>query len=175
MASGSDLIYGALGRLIPIDMPSVTYFEPSNQVQTNAGWAMTAVSLSWGAFAKTKTPYFSGFNSATSTTGLSTAVQFEQYALRAAQDGMYPVMQRGFKEPVGSIFLKESDVWKFGQTTKGPARYSDSFMQDTGAGFKFQPEFKTPSFKDVLQIERQKIVNYEQQFGKLPPGNNIRR
>jgi len=40
---------------------------------------------------------------------------------------------------------------------------------------KFVPEFKAPTFKEMMQMERQKILQYEQQFGKLPPGNKIRR
>lgn len=101
------------------------------------------------------------------------SVLYEQYSLRATRDGMYPVMQRGFKEPVGEVFLKQGEIWKFGQTTRGAGRYSASWLEDTGLLFK--PEFKTPTFKDVLQIERQKIVEYEVIFGKLPPGNKIRR
>jgi RHS repeat-associated protein len=104
---------------------------------------------------------------------LTKTVQFEQYSLRAAKDGMYPVMQRGFKEPVGSVFLNKGDIWKFGQTTRGPARYSATWLEDTG--LVFRPEFKTPSFKEVLQVERQRIIQYEQTFGNLPPGNKIRR
>lgn len=81
------------------------------------------------------------------------------------KDGMYPLMQRGFKDPVGSVFLKEGDVWKFGQTINGPERYSGAFMRNNGLVFK--SEFKTLSFKDVLQVERQKIIGYEQRFGVL--------
>lgn len=102
-------------------------------------------------------------------------VLYEQYSLRAAQDGMYPVMERGLKEPVRNIFLKEGEVWKFGQTMRPATRYSQSFLDNTGNGLRFFPESRTTSFKEVLQIERQKILEYEQIFGKLPPGNKIRR
>jgi hypothetical protein len=109
----------------------------------------------------------------TTTEATKDTLLFEQYSLRAAKDGMYPLMKRGFKEPIGEIFLKEGEVWKFGQTTKGAARYSATWLEDTGLVFK--AEVKTPSYKNVLQIERQRIVEYEQIFGKLPPGNKIRR
>ena len=182
MASGSELFYGVLGRLSweyaftgqPREMPSVQYFEYSNQTQASAGTAMTALSFLAPAFKKPGAVSFAGFTSETSAAGVgSSAVKFEQYALRAARDGMYPVMQRGSAEPVGSIFLKEGEVWKFGQTMNPTTRYSGNFLRSND--LKFVPEFRTPSFKDVLQMERQNILQYEQQFGKLPPGNKIRR
>lgn len=118
-----------------------------------------------------------GFRSLSAVTTQTTAetILFEQYSLRAVKDGMYPVFQRGVKEPVGNVFLKQGDVWKYGETLNGRARYPGSFYKNTGAGLDFFPEFKTVSFKDVLSMERHKIVQYEQIFGKLPPGNKIRR
>jgi RHS repeat-associated protein len=112
---------------------------------------------------------------ADTVSGISKTIQFEQYSLRAARDGMYPVMQRGFKEPVGDIFLRKGDVWKFGETMNPATRYSGTFLRNTGEGLIFKPEFKTSSFKEVLQLERQQIIQYEQIFGTLPPGNKIRR
>lgn len=85
-------------------------------------------------------------------------------------------MQRGFKDPVGSIFLNKDDVWKYGQTRNGPARYSGAFLDNTGAGLKFKSEFKTRSEQIVLQVEKRKIVQHEAGvFGMLPAGNKIRR
>ena len=88
---------------------------------------------------------------------------------------MYRVMMRGFKEPVGEVFMKEGDVWKFGQTMRGPARYPISFYKNTGAGLKYNSEFSTQSFKSAIQMERNKILTFEEIFGELPPGNKIRR
>jgi len=100
---------------------------------------------------------------------------FEQYSLRAAEDGFYPIMKRGFKESVGQVFLKEGDVWKYGQTIRGPARYPGDFLKNTGAGLQFAPEFSTSSYQAVLQMEKRKIVEYKRIFGILPPGNKIIR
>lgn len=77
--------------------------------------------------------------------------------------------------PVGEVFLKEGEVWKFGQTMRGPARYPISFYKKTGAGLKYNSEFTTQSFKSVIQMERNKILTFEEIFGELPPGNKIRR
>ena len=34
----------------------------------------------------------------------------EQYALRAAEDGFYPVMKRGFADPQELVWLNKGDV-----------------------------------------------------------------
>lgn len=152
----------------------MNYWESENRTQANAQLAWTGLSFFAGGAgaARASTMSFRGFGTAAAP---ARALQFEQYALRAERSGLYPVMQRGSAEPVGSVFLKEGDVWKFGETMNPSSRYSGAFLRDTGNGLRFDSQFTTPSFKTVLQVERQQILGYEQQFGKLPPGNKIRR
>jgi RHS repeat-associated protein len=99
--------------------------------------------------------------------------QVEQYSLRAAKDGFYPVMKRGFKDPVEEIFLKQGDVWKFGATINPATRYTQKFLRETGSGLIFKTEFVTSSFKQAIQVEKLKIINFRTKTGFLPPGNKI--
>ena len=97
-------------------------------------------------------------------------VVVDQYALKAVEDGFYPVMKRGFAEPQGEAFLKAGDVWKYG-TTKNPAtRYSQSFLDELG--LRYEPEFKG-TLPEALSAEKQKILNYLDESGVLPSGNKI--
>ncbi|MGB2750838.1 MAG: RHS repeat-associated core domain-containing protein [Pyrinomonadaceae bacterium] len=180
MAAVSGAFYGVAGRLSweygftgrPRQMPSVMYFDYSNQVQANAGIAMTMVSFLTPAFARSAA---SSGVVAGSTAAAGTSLQYEQYALTARNSGYYPVMQRGFKDPVGTVFLNKGDVWKFGETMNPGSRYSGAFLKNTGAGLKFESQFSTPSLNMALRVELQKITQYENRFGQLPPGNKIRR
>jgi hypothetical protein len=86
---------------------------------------------------------------------------------------MYPVMKRGFKEPVGEVFLKKRDIWKYGKTMNPATRYSQKFMAETGNGLEYFREFRTTSYKVVLQSERFKIINLRLNFGELPAGNKV--
>jgi RHS repeat-associated protein len=98
--------------------------------------------------------------------------QVEQYALRAAEDGFYPVMKRGFANPQELTWLNKGDVWKFG-TTKNPlTRYSQSFLDNTGAGLRYSTEF-SGTLKQATTLERMKILNFRGQNGFLPAGNKI--
>ena len=100
--------------------------------------------------------------------------QVEQYALRAAEDGFYPVMKRGFANPQELTWLNKGDVWKFG-TTKNPlTRYSQSFLDNTGAGLRYSTEF-SGTLKQATKLERMKILNFRGQNGFLPAGNKIVR
>ena len=96
-----------------------------------------------------------------------------QYSLRATEDGFYPVMTRGFKDPTDNIFLKEGEVWKFGQTINPATRYSGKFLKDNGLAFS--ADGSSTSLRQALDVEKQTIMRYETQFGRLPPGNKIRR
>lgn len=96
------------------------------------------------------------------------------YVARAKLIGEYLVVSP-HAEPVGSMIMKKGEVWNFGETMRPATRYSQSFLRSTGKGLNYFREFKTPSFKEVMQVERQKILQYEQQFGKLPAGNKIRK
>jgi len=103
---------------------------------------------------------------------LKGAVSVEQYALRAAADGFYPVMKRGFKESQELVWLNRGDVWKFG-TTKNPlTRYSQSYLKNTGAGLEYVREF-SGSLTQSRWLESSKILNFKSQTGFLPAGNKI--
>jgi hypothetical protein len=100
----------------------------------------------------------------------------EQYSLRAAEDGFYPVMTRGSAEPTGIAWLEKGDVWKFG-TTKNPAtRYSQGYLDSVGDyGVNYSTEWQGTA-SEALQLEKMKIQNYQfQNGGTLPPGNKIVR
>ncbi|HEV7646128.1 MAG TPA: hypothetical protein VGO50_19485 [Pyrinomonadaceae bacterium] len=99
--------------------------------------------------------------------------QMEQYALRAAKDGLYPIMERGSKEAVGEMFLKTGEVWKFGTTINPASRYSGSFLRNTGSGLNYVTEFKSSLFKDVLQMEKTRITDFRTLNGFLPAGNKM--
>lgn len=101
------------------------------------------------------------------------AIKVEQYALRAAGDGFYPVMKRGFSKAQELVWLNKGDVWKFG-TTKNPAiRYSLSYLNSVGEyGVYYSKEF-SGTLGQALQVERMKIMNYLSQTGFLPAGNKM--
>ena len=98
--------------------------------------------------------------------------QTEQYALRALEDGFYPVMKRGFANARELTWLNKGDVWKFG-TTKNPlTRYSQTWLREMN--LRYFTEFEG-TLKEALQLERMKIVNFIEQTGVLPAGNKIIR
>ena len=101
------------------------------------------------------------------------AVSVEQYTLRAAEDGFYPVMKRGFANSQELTWLNKGDVWKFG-TTKNPlTRYSQSYLDNIGEfGVYYKTEF-TGTLKEALTVERMKILNFRGQNGFLPAGNKM--
>jgi hypothetical protein len=101
------------------------------------------------------------------------AVEVEQYALRAAEDGLYPVMKRGFANPQELTWLNKGEVWKFG-TTKNPlTRYSQSYLDNIGEyGVYYSKEF-SGTLQQSLQLERMKIMNFMEQYGFKPAGNKM--
>jgi len=103
----------------------------------------------------------------------ATAPTVEQYSLRAAESGHYPVMFRGADEPVFTTYLHKGDVWKFG-TTKNPGfRYSQNFLDSVGDyGVQYSTEFSGTAQQSV-GLQNMKIENFLLQKGKLPPGNKI--
>ena len=103
--------------------------------------------------------------------GAKTVVQ--QYSLRAAEDGFYPVMTRGFADAQELVWLNKGDVWKFG-TTKNPlTRYSQSYLDNIGEfGVKYVPEFQG-TLQQARTLQNMKILNFKNQSGFLPPGNKI--
>jgi RHS repeat-associated protein len=99
----------------------------------------------------------------------------EQYSLRVLKDGFYPVMKRGYKEPVAITWCEAGDVWKFGKTINPSTRYSQAALRNVGEhGVEYVKEFSSVS-DEALQLEVMKIENYLQQAGGLPPGNKIKR
>ncbi|HSF39572.1 MAG TPA: hypothetical protein VLT87_07245 [Thermoanaerobaculia bacterium] len=69
----------------------------------------------------------------------------EQYALRAAESGFYPVMSRGSKLPTGVVWLEEGEVWKFGTTKNPRRRYSLSYLDNVGdKGVIYTTEWQVP-------------------------------
>lgn len=103
------------------------------------------------------------------------AKQVDQYALRAVQDGWYPIMTRGQKYPTGQTWLNQGEVWKFGTSKNVPTRYSQSYLDSIGTGgVRIDPEF-SGTLGEALMLERMKIDNAVHQSGSLPPGNKIRR
>lgn len=100
------------------------------------------------------------------------AATVDQYALKAVEDGFYPVMKHGFAEPQSGVWLNANDVWKHG-TTKNPAtRYSQSFLDDWGLYYSRQ---SSGTLQAALSAEKGNILNYLNQNGVLPPGNKIIR
>lgn len=96
--------------------------------------------------------------------------QVEQYALRVAEDGFYPVMKRGYANAQELGWLDKGEVWKFG-TTKNPlTRYSQSWLDKNG--LRYSTEF-SGTLKEALNLESMKILNFRGQNGFLPPGNKI--
>lgn len=98
--------------------------------------------------------------------------QVEQYALRAAEDGFYPVMKRGFKDPKELVWLNKGDVWKFGTTKNPSTRYSQGFLDNTGAGLRYSTEF-TGTLQQARILEKMKILNFKLQNSVLPAGNKM--
>lgn len=98
----------------------------------------------------------------------------ENYVLKAADDGLYPVMKRGFSGPVDEVLLKRGDVWKYGTTKNPTTRYTQKFLDNTGEGLYYKT-YKRGSGKAALQTEKSSIIKYENVHGTLPPGNKIRR
>lgn len=97
----------------------------------------------------------------------------EQYTLRAAEDGFYPVMKRGFSEPQEMIWLNKDDIWKVGTSKNSKKRYSQKYLDNIGDyGVNISTEF-TGSLEEALKLEKMKILNFKGQSGFLPPGNKI--
>jgi RHS repeat-associated protein len=99
--------------------------------------------------------------------------QYEQYALVASQNGLYPVFDFG-KGQTGEIYLKQGEVWKYGTTINPDSRYTNAFLENTGAGLTYQTEYKGTE-KAVLSMEYIKLFEYKHFHGNLPPGNTKMR
>jgi hypothetical protein len=96
----------------------------------------------------------------------------EQYALLAAAEGWYPC----FNCLDAQIFLLAGEVWKYGVTTNGSSRYSESFYATNR--LLYFSQFKG-TLQECLQEEKRKIYHYailpenvkRQRPLLRPPGN----
>lgn len=93
---------------------------------------------------------------------------YEQYALKARKNGLYPVMEWGKEDPVGYVRLKKGDVWKYGTTVNPTKRYTQKWLNNMALTKVTQ---ETGSAAYVLIQEGIKIINYFIANGKLPAGN----
>lgn len=97
---------------------------------------------------------------------------YEQYALHAVDDGLYPVFEWGHKNPVDWVELQKGDIWKFGTTKNPETRYSQSWLDEMGLYYHTE---KTGTLSEVLQHEYKRITDFESWYGVLPPGNKMRK
>ncbi|WP_426486240.1 RHS repeat domain-containing protein [Flavobacterium sp. 2] len=90
------------------------------------------------------------------------------YELVATKNDYYPNLNTG-----GTILLNVGDVWKYGQTTKGFARYSQSGLEEKG--LKMNPLPPGGNQMEILIQEKYYIYGYYFLHGERPPGNPIFR
>ncbi|WP_288280153.1 hypothetical protein [uncultured Prevotella sp.] len=89
------------------------------------------------------------------------------YELRAKREGDYKNVRTN-----QIVHLKEGEVWKIGETTKGSARYSQSSYEFIY--FQMKPVFYGTK-TEILVEEKTRLLNYYLHNGSLPPGNRIFR
>ncbi len=122
------------------------------------------------------------------------------YDLIADSDGWYPVYEKGSLNPVSYEKLKKGDVYKIGESKNPSKRYSQTKLDQarinkstaTSVAIDSNGNVKLDANGNILPaglkrdidpstigntkqadrlIETQKIQAYEQNKGKLPPGN----
>ena len=93
----------------------------------------------------------------------------EVYALVAKKDGHYPNLRTG-----ELVYLKQGDVWKYGQTSNSSTRYPDKNIDLNKLGLDKVEEF-IGTKEECLIVEKLKIYGYYLENGYLPPGNKIFR
>jgi hypothetical protein len=99
-----------------------------------------------------------------------------QYTLRAAKTGYYPVYQWGSSIPIGHDKLEKGQIYKIGETiqydpvTKRQWRYSQTKLDNTGAGLLFVGEY-TGYKSQIVFVQQMKLANYVFMNGELPYGN----
>ncbi|MBW1296417.1 DUF6531 domain-containing protein [Aquimarina litoralis] len=90
------------------------------------------------------------------------------YALVASEDGWYPVMQWGQKEPIGEMFLRKGELWKIGESIRPRKRYSGKWLKR----MKLNMVTLSNGHKKLMQmLERMKLKGHRAWKGHLPPGN----
>lgn len=85
------------------------------------------------------------------------------YQLEAITDGYYKNVRTN-----KMVYLKEGEVWKYGETTQGEKRYSKSSYEKTQ--FKMQPIFYGTKTEILIQ-EKIMLFWYFAEHHQLPPGN----
>ena len=85
------------------------------------------------------------------------------YQLEVLQDGYYRNVRTN-----SMVYMKQGDVWKYGETTQGKRRYSRTSYEATH--FKMQPLFYGTKTEILIQ-EKIMLYWYYFQNGQLPPGN----
>lgn len=91
-----------------------------------------------------------------------------QYSLRATESGTYLCHTC----PGGTTQLNAGDVWKYGETTKGPQRYTLKYLRSNNV--TFTPETAGNQIQ-IKVAEKLKLYNYFFRNGHLPGGNKIFR
>ena len=104
---------------------------------------------------------------------------WEVYELIAKKDGWYPVMEYGKKQPIGSVYLKEGELWKIGETKNPNKRYSTAKLDAIGTDIHGNPagvtkrtiSHDTDKARNRV-MERQRLKGHAAMHGgRLPPGN----
>ena len=85
------------------------------------------------------------------------------YQLEVLQDGYYRNVRTN-----SMVYMKQGDVWKYGETTQGKRRYSRTSYEATH--FKMQPLFYGTKTEILIQ-EKIMLYWYFFEHGQLPPGN----
>ncbi|EWH10017.1 Rhs family protein, partial [Cellulophaga geojensis KL-A] len=120
------------------------------------------------------------------------------YKLTTRSDGWYPVYEKGKKDPTSYQKLKKGDTYKFGESKNSATRYPASKLDNgrinrskatsvqvdangkvrfdvngntIGAGLDVKPLTLGGSKKADHLLETQKIKDYYNKNGALPPGN----
>lgn len=103
----------------------------------------------------------------------------EVYALIVIKDGWYPCYCCG---KLIKIYLKRGEIWKYGESTKGRERYSQTWLDDMG--LTYRQIYQGPLIECKI-LEKVLIYHYhrlpentnrsaEEQIPR-PPGNKIYR
>ena len=85
------------------------------------------------------------------------------YQLEVKKDGFYKNVRTN-----SLIYMKQGDVWKYGETTQGKKRYNSSSYE--AAYFEMHPLFYGTKTEILIQ-EKIMLYWYYFQNGQLPPGN----
>jgi len=91
----------------------------------------------------------------------------EVYTLRAGAAGFYPDLRTG-----SMTFLNAGEIWKIGESVNGSGRYSSSFYN--ALGIDYQTEYVGGQLQ-IKIMEKQLLMRYVLEHGRLPPGNRIFR